>query len=258
MKNLLIGLFVSLSLIFIGIIIYYTIIPLIRCKKSGEKCSNIPCCTVTDNCLDGTCQNCLAYITNICKPGGTMSCEEYAECIQRNDITALGDITGCTNWFSTNCANFKPGSGTGTITGDTLTWSGMYYRINAFFGGTAAAIPGVDFDTISTLVLNIDFSDSYKNNNTGSFVAFGVNTLKPSNFSSKFSKITATVNDSSINIIPFAEPLPNWVTSDNFTKNSNVYIFDSTIPNIADSEIVINTDTNLADKQLTFTITFTS
>ena len=191
--------------------------------------------------------DCLIQIKEKCKPGGgDVTCEEYAECEQRSDLK----LDTCVHtWHIKNCTDDKRGPGKGTVDGKTLTWEGPYFKINTQSGGgLQASIPEIDLSKIDTIVLKLDFSDSYKNNNTGSEITVGLSVgMKVNDLLSKYKEIIATVSD--------AEVLGGGVPGT--TKIGNVFVGDSTLESLSVNFIIL-TNRDLKNTKQVVTLKFTS
>ena len=246
-------------LIILGWILYKNTRP--TCTVSGSKCNpSLPCCKSSDGCYSNVCSDTCEYDTKkflaFCKPDGTdPTCEEYAICEQRTDKPSQSCSSN--NWFDTNCNNWKPSAGAAVISGNTATWSGSYYLINTQnLGGSLEqhVLPNIDLNIIDTLILNIDFSNKYARNTTGTFITIGLVTggMTVDKISTIIKTISVDISDSSITSVPFPASYPGKLF-----QNSQVYLFDSTIiqtPPIIN--LVLNTNTDLTNKNITFTIHF--
>ena len=242
-------------LIILGWILYKNTRP--TCTVSGSKCdSSLPCCKSSDGCYSNVCSDTCEYDTKkflaFCKPDGTVpTCEEYALCEQKADKP----YQSCNNWAVANCNNWKPTPGPPIIVDKTATWTGEYFKINTLGGGgLSAAMPKIDLTTIDTLILNIDFSNKYINNNTGSEITIGLVTgMTVEDIRNKINSISVDISDSNIKLIPF--PASYQYTP--FQNSQVVYLFDSTVKQtVPIVELTLNTDTDLTNKNITLTIHF--
>ena len=247
-------------LIILGWILYKNTRP--TCTVSGSKCDpSLPCCKSSDGCYSNVCSDTCEYDTKkflaFCKPDGTVpTCEEYAICEQKADKP----YQSCNNWFVTNCNNWKPTPGPPIIVDKTATWTGEYFKINTLGGGgLSAAMPNIDLNTIDTLKLEIDFSSDYIHNNTGTFITIGLVTgMTVEDIHKKINSISVDISDSTIKLVQFSSPATNITTFPGaLFPNYQVYLFDSTdLQKVPIVNLLLNTDTILTDKKLTFTIHF--
>jgi hypothetical protein len=190
--------------------------------------------------------DCLVQVKAKCKPGGgDVTCEEYAECVERSDYKPDPCVS---TWHLKNCADEKRGPGKGTVDGKTLTWEGPYYKINTQGGGgLQASIPEIDLSKIDTIVLKLDFSDTSKNNSTGSEITFGLSVgMKVSDLLAKYKDINATVSD--------AKVLESGVPGT--TKIGNVSVGDSTLAS-SNVNFIILTNRDLKNTKQVVTLKFT-
>jgi hypothetical protein len=197
--------------------------------------------------------DCVEQIKKSCKLSDTLTCEDYATCLQSAAYTS-NVVTGCTtDWLDKNCADFKPGPGSGQTTSSTYTWTGEYFKISALGGGgLQSSLPNVDLSVINKVVLNIDFSSNYVNNDTGSEITFSMNLGKTvAQLVSEYSFIHVTPPDGIKNL----PPNPSDTTGGAVILGS-VIIGDSTINPGQSVNFTFNTDTNMRDKKETFTLVF--
>lgn len=203
---------------------------------------------------DGPPVDCVDQIKKVCKLSDTLTCEDYATCLQSAAYTSNA-VTGCTtDWLDKNCADFKPGPGSGQTTDSTYTWTGEYFKISALGGGGGlqSSLPNVDLSVINKVVLNIDFSSNYVNNDTGSEITFSMNLGKTvAQLVSEYSFIHVTPPDGIKNL----PPNPADATGGAVILGS-VIIGDSTVNPGQSVNFTFNTDTNMRDKKEIFTLVF--
>lgn len=187
--------------------------------------------------------DCLDKVKALCKPYGDVTCEEYRMCVQRSDFKQ-GLCKG--TWVSKNCTD-KAGPGKGTIDGKTLTWEGPYFKISTQGGGgLQSSIPEIDLTKIDTIVLKLDFSDKYRNNNTDSEITVGLGiNMKVKDLVAKYPNFTAEVSDSTI--------IPGDFKG--LTKLGNIYVGDSTIESPSTSFVML-TSQNLKNTNKVITLKF--
>jgi hypothetical protein len=191
---------------------------------------------------------CLDEVKKACNLDDTLTCQTYAECLQS---AAMSQIR-CTDsdWFKTNCSDFKPNPGGGDVTNTTFTWSGPYFKISTFGNGIQSDL-GVDFTKIDTVVLNVDFSDSYIRNNSGTFFSFASSTGQAvEGLKKTYKDIQVTISPSDIQPVPYT-----GVISRDIDTIGQVTIANSNIQ-LGLVEFSFNTNQYLGNKKVTFTFKF--
>lgn len=197
--------------------------------------------------------DCIEQIKKSCNLTDTLTCEDYATCLQTSAYTSNA-VVGCTpTWMKTNCAAFKPGPGTGQTTDSTYTWTGEYFKISTLGGGgLQSALPNVDLSVINKVILNIDFSSKYNNNDNGSEVTFSMTLGKTvAQLVSEYSYIHLVPPDGIKNITPDPADATNGAVI-----LGSVIIGDSLLNPGQSVSFTFNTDTNMRDKKETFTLVF--
>jgi hypothetical protein len=192
-------------------------------------------------------------VKKVCKLTDSLTCDEYATCVQTTAYTKNA-VAGCTSdWLDKNCSDFKPGPGKGTTTGSTYTWTGEYFKISAQGGGgIQASLPDVDLSVVNKVVLELDFSSQYAHNDTGSEITFSMNLGKTAG--------QLVSEYSSIQVIPPAG-IKNLTPNPGDAKGGavilgSVILGDSIINPGRSVNFTFNTDTNLKGKKETFTLIF--
>jgi hypothetical protein len=191
-------------------------------------------------------KDCVDQIKKICNMSDSnVTCDGYYTCLQ-TVAYAENVVSGCkSDWLNEHCIGFVPGPGTGVITGSTYAWTGPYFKIVALGTGPRSAL-NIDLSVINKVVLNIDFSYKYMNNNTDTEVTFSINGSNVKSLVSEYTSIRVIPPDN----IKIATPTP----SPGVTILGDVELGDSTV-NENYVNLTFNTDTHLKTSE-TFTLLF--
>lgn len=210
-----------------------------KSKDPGDEPTKDPGDEPTKDCID--------QIKKICNMSDSnVTCDGYYTCLQ-SVAYAENVVSGCkSDWLNEHCTGFVPGPGTGGVTGSTYAWTGPYFKINALGDGGSYSALNIDLSVINKVVLNIDFSSKYVNNNTDTEVTFTIIGSDVTSIVSEYTSIRVIPPDD----IKIVTPTP----TPGVTILGDVGLGDSTV-NENYINITFNTDTHLKTSE-TFTLLF--